>query len=128
MPVYDYKCASHGLFHDLATMENSARPARCPKCGGASPRVIMIPPAILDMAPDKKAAGNRNEKARHEPLVSATDSRQEARERERHRHDNRLKGCGCHTEREQSALKQQVVLLPDGSKVFPSQRPWMISH
>ena len=27
MPLYDYKCPDHGLFHDLATMADSARPA-----------------------------------------------------------------------------------------------------
>jgi putative FmdB family regulatory protein len=125
MPVYDYKCASHGVFHELATMENAGKPAPCPKCGASSARIIMIPPAILDMSPAAKSAQGRNEKARHEPVVSSVDSRAEAAERASHKHRS---GCGCSDHGSQSALKQQVVFLPDGSKVFPSQRPWMISH
>jgi putative regulatory protein, FmdB family len=128
MPVYDYKCASHGLFHELATMEDSAKPAPCPQCGAASGRVIMVAPEVLDMAPERKAALSRNEKARHQPLISTTDSREEARARANHGGHKHHRGCGCSAEASQSSLKQQVVYLPDGSKVFPSQRPWMISH
>lgn len=41
MPVYDYKCREHGLFHTLATMEDAAKPAQCPTCKAMSPRVIV---------------------------------------------------------------------------------------
>jgi len=125
MPVYDYKCQDHGLFYELATLDASSMPCACPQCGTMSPRVIVMAPAVLDMAAEKRAAIARNEKARHEPRISTTDSRQEEQERNAHRHG---KGCGCHQHGDSSALRQQVVLLPDGSKVFPSQRPWMISH
>jgi putative FmdB family regulatory protein len=126
MPVYDYKCQEHGLFYELAEMANSSMPASCPQCGTASARVILMAPAILDMAAETRAAISRNEKARHEPSMSTADSRQEQQERKaHHRHG---KGCGCHSHGEQSPLRQQVVLLADGSKTFPSQRPWMISH
>ena len=126
MPVYDYKCRQHGLFNELAAMENAANPAPCPTCGAMSGRVILVPPQIRDMAPDKRAAMDRNERARHEPQISTSSSRAAAREEARHVHHS---GCGCSSSgKEQSALRQQVVLLPDGSKVFPSQRPWMISH
>ena len=43
MPVYDYKCREHGLFHTLATMEDAAKPAECPTCKALSPRVIVLP-------------------------------------------------------------------------------------
>jgi putative FmdB family regulatory protein len=133
MPVYDYKCAEHGLFHELATMEDASKPCACPQCGKASARVVMIPPSVLTMAPAKKASMERNEEAKHQPIISTVDSRAEAADRaafvakKQHHHG---KGCGCSHEHapENSALKQQVVYLPDGSKVFPSQRPWMISH
>jgi len=128
MPVYDYKCASHGLFHELATMADSAKPAPCPQCGGASGRVIMVPPEVMDMAPQRKEAASRNEKSRHQPIISTTDSREEARDRANHPKHKHHRGCGCSSEASNSSLKQQVVYLPDGSKVFPSQRPWMISH
>lgn len=142
MPVYDYKCTEHGLFHELATMADAGQPKACPKCGKASARVIMIPPEVLAMAPDQRAAMAHNEEARHQPIISSVDSRAEAADRAAfaqrkdssnvsrragHQHG---RGCcgGAEHAGETSALKQQVVFLPDGSKVFPSQRPWMISH
>lgn len=127
MPVYDYKCAEHGLFHELASMDKAAEPCQCPQCGSMSPRVIMIPPEILANAPGSKAM-EKNEKAQHQPIISSVDSRQEAAERKAHAHKHgKSCGCGSH-ETNKGSLKQQVVYLPDGSKVFPSQRPWMISH
>ncbi|ARU56447.1 FmdB family regulatory protein [Oleiphilus messinensis] len=139
MPVYDYKCREHGLFHELATLEGSAQPCACPLCGVPSPRVIMIPPQVLAMAPEQRRARAVQEKAKHEPIVSTLDSRAEAsdkadfyrRKEATGSHGRQQPGqCGCSHEHrsDQSSLKQQVVFLPDGSKIFPSQRPWMISH
>lgn len=138
MPVYDYKCPKHGLFHELATMAQAGDPCACPKCGTHSPRVIMIPPEVLAMAPERRKMMATNEKAVNEPIISTLDSRAEAAERRQHaiknagkkQHGSHHQGCGCHSEHrgDRSQLKQQVVYLPDGSKVFPSQRPWMISH
>lgn len=135
MPVYDYKCPDHGVFHELATLAQSGDPCGCPKCGKLSPRVVMIPPEVLAMAPNRRKAEARNEKANHEPIISTRDSRAEAADKEIYYRKQaasgkRHKGCGCNHEHktDRSQLKQQVVYLPDGSKVFPSQRPWMISH
>ncbi|MCG8312443.1 MAG: zinc ribbon domain-containing protein [Pseudomonadales bacterium] len=138
MPVYDYKCKEHGLFHELATLDKSGEPCPCPRCGALSSRVIMIPPEILAMAPNQRNVQQRKEKAQHEPIISTVDSRAEAEDRHQHamKRQQHKQGhvhghsCGCSHEHktDRSALKQQVVLLPDGSKVFPSQRPWMISH
>lgn len=133
MPVYDYKCAEHGVFHELAAVEQGDKPCACPSCGKLSARVIMIPPEILAMAPAKRSAMDKNEAATHQPIISTLDSRAEASERKAfaekkgHQHG---RGCGCSHENasDTSALKKQVIFLPDGSKVFPSQRPWMISH
>ena len=133
MPVYDYKCAEHGVFHELATIEQGGKPCACPTCGKLSARVLMIPPEVLAMSPAKRASMDRNEEAKHRPIISSVDSRAEAAERkafnQKHGHTHK-KGCGCSHENasDQSALKKQVIFLPDGSKVFPSQRPWMISH
>jgi len=131
MPLYDYKCPKHGLFHGLQAMEKSAEPCKCPQCGTLSARIIMISPEIIKMAPNQKKAMEKNEKALHEPIFSTEDSRAEAAEKvafakqKGHKHGS----CGCSEHKpEYSALKQQVIFLPDGSKVFPSQRPWMISH
>lgn len=120
MPLYDYKCKEHGLFHALNTMDRAGEPIACPHCGQPSARIIMIPPEVLAMAPDKRKAMERNERARHEPISS--------KEQEPiitgHKHD---KCCGGHKHKT-SALSQKAILLADGSKIFPSQRPWMISH
>lgn len=119
MPVYDYKCAEHGLFHELASMDDAALPAPCPQCQQASPRVIMIAPQIVDMAPEKRQAHSRNERAAHEPVVH------DAERRAQHRHGP---DCGCGSANDPGAKRSKAVLLADGSKIFPSQRPWMISH
>ena len=117
MPVYDYKCPEHGVFNELATMDDHDQPVACPHCQTLSPRVIMMPPHILDMSPKKKQAIEKNEKARHEPQHSTVDSRAENAEMLKH-------GCGCKHEKRPS----KMMYTADGSKIFPSMRPWMISH
>ena len=117
MPVYDYKCAEHGVFYELATIDDHAEPAACPQCSQLSPRVIVMAPHILDMAREKKQAIERNETARHEPHISTTDSRAENADRLKH-------GCGCEHKKRSSKL----MYTADGNKMFPSMRPWMISH
>nr|WP_269144429.1 FmdB family zinc ribbon protein [Methylicorpusculum oleiharenae] len=124
VPVYDYKCSDHGVFHDLATMDQAGMPCACPRCGKPSARVILIAPQVLAMAPAKRKIIETNEKAKHEPRLSTPDAREETALRHQHG-----KSCGCNIKHpDRSDLSQQVVFMPDGSKVFPSQRPWMISH
>lgn len=110
MPLYDYKCRDHGLFHQLVPMSASGDTAPCPECGVQSARVILVAPAILDMAPAKRRALERNERAAHEPRQGNHDS-------------ERDQGC-CHHARH----KPKVFYTPEGNKMFPSARPWMISH
>ena len=117
MPVYDYKCPEHGIFHELAMLRDHANPAACPTCQALSPRIIIMTPEILDMAPEKKKAMAINEAARHEPHHSTADTRAENAERLKH-------GCGCKHEKRSSKL----FYTAEGNKMFPSMRPWMISH
>lgn len=124
MPVYDYKCDQHGLFHELETMERAAMPAPCPVCQKLSRRVIAIPSKVVQMAPERLKAMERNEKAAHEPRILTPDSA--------HEHHNKGQ-CGCHGKSghrhdTHDSLKQQVIYTANGEKMFPSQRPWMISH
>ncbi len=132
MPLYDYKCREHGLFHELATMDRAALPCACPQCGKPSARVLMIPPEVLRMAPKRRQVQARNEQAAHAPRLSTTDSRADLAARQRHEMNKRSCACPGHQAEagnpDRSALRQQAIYLPDGSKVFPSQRPWMISH
>ncbi|QSP95489.1 zinc ribbon domain-containing protein [Marinobacter salinisoli] len=117
MPLYDYKCRDHGLFQKLGTMAEAALPAECPECQQQSARVIVLPPEILAMAPEQRQAAERNEKARHEPIISTADQREHDAE---HR-----QACGC---QKRSASKPMMFYTADGKKMFPSMRPWMISH
>ena len=117
MPVYDYKCPEHGIFHELATLEDHDKPSVCPQCQSLSPRIIMMAPQILDMAPERRKAIERNEVARHEPQHSTPDTRAENAEKLKY-------GCGCQHEKRTSKL----FYTAEGNKMFPSMRPWMISH
>jgi len=117
MPVYDYKCTEHGVFNDLATMEDAATPAPCPSCGQLSGRVIMLAPEFLDMDPQKRNAVATNEKAQHQPVISTSERRE---------HDQQHKnGCGCN---KRKPGKSKLMYTATGEKMFPSARPWMISH
>ncbi|MFT7561089.1 MAG: putative FmdB family regulatory protein [Flavobacteriales bacterium] len=116
MPVYDYKCKEHGVFNDLASMQESDKPCACPICSKLSPRIIRIAPTILDMAPEKRRAHETNEKSQHEPVFSNVDKRENDSQ-----HKN---GCGC----EQNLRKSNLIYTGKGEKMFPSMRPWMISH
>ena len=119
MPVYDYKCREHGLFNTLATMADSAKPVECPTCRALSPRVIVLPPEIAAMNAADRAAQDRNEKSRHEPVFSTADQRAHDKEHNR--------ACGCGSAKHGNG-KAMLFYTADGKKMFPSMRPWMISH
>lgn len=113
MPFYDYRCREHGLFERLASVAECAEAGPCPRCGVLAVRVITAPPALLDMAPERREAFARNERSRHEPRLHAVGEEDS---------DHR---CG---DDPGSVVERRAILLADGSKVFPSQRPWMIGH
>ncbi len=117
MPMYHYKCPTHGVFEELQMAEKAAQPIECPHCKALSPRVIAISPAVLGMDPAKRKAMAKNEKSQHEPLVSTASHRE-------HQHEHGP-GCGCCSSKPR---KSKTVYLGDGSKTFPADRPWMISH
>jgi putative FmdB family regulatory protein len=117
MPVYDYKCKDHGVFYELASIDDAANPALCPSCGIASARIIRIAPTILAMSPAARKAAATNERSQHEPVFSTKDRRQ---------HDDQHRtGCGCSA---QKPGKSKLLYTAQGDKMFPSMRPWMISH
>ena len=116
MPLYDYKCKQHGIFHELATFEDHDKPQPCPACGELSSRIILIAPEILAMPAEKRKAHATNEKSRHEPLRSTDEQR-------KHDHHH-SKSCGCGN----PLNKSKLMYTARGEKMFPSMRPWMISH
>jgi putative FmdB family regulatory protein len=115
MPLYDYKCSEHGLFHELVAMEDHAMPQPCPTCKAASGRIIIIPPDLLAMPETDRKANQINERNQHEPIKSTIESRDTKHGR----------CCGAEKENKRSG---KAIFLADGSKIFPSMRPWMISH
>jgi len=122
MPLYDYKCVTHGVFHELATIADSGNPGVCPQCGKLSGRVIMVAPELLAMKQQNREAHVRNEKATHEPILSTAEYRAEQQVRREHKQG---RNCGCG---HKPIRKSNLLFTADGKKMFPSMRPWMISH
>ncbi|MEE2911595.1 MAG: zinc ribbon domain-containing protein [Candidatus Poribacteria bacterium] len=114
MPLYEYKCREHGIFSELATLADSAHPTDCPQCGATSPRILTLSPRVVLALKEGVSikAIERNEKAQNEPEVSTVDRRQND--------DKHIIG--------KSIGKSKVIYTADGKKMFPSMRPWMISH
>jgi putative FmdB family regulatory protein len=121
MPLYDYKCKDHGVFHALATMEDAAHPQPCPVCSVKAARVILLSPTLFMRDANSRQADARNEKARFEPLVSTSAFRAEEKARHVHKHGD---NCCQH----KPIRKSMLFYTADGDKMFPSARPWMISH
>lgn len=112
MPVYEYLCEGCGRdFALMRPMAQSGQPQACPGCGGEAHRALLSAPAVAGMAAGQRRAHAINERSAHEPKSSAQSG---------HRHGP---GCGC-----ASAVSPATVRAGDGSKHFPSKRPWMISH
>ncbi len=116
MPVYDYKCQTHGLFYELASVADSDKPAACPTCGKSCPRVIILAPELFKMDKDVKEAHELNERNQHEPTFSTTERREDD--------EQHASGCGC----SKKLSRSKLMYTAQGDKMFPSMRPWMISH
>jgi putative FmdB family regulatory protein len=109
MPLYDYECAVCGAFEAMCSMAQRDATAYCPECGSVAARVVSLPAYSL-MEASARTAHATNERARHEPKRASA-----------HVHGP---GCGCSN----TTSNKTTVKAADGSKAFPSKRPWMISH
>jgi putative FmdB family regulatory protein len=116
MPVYDYLCRDCGPFSETRPMAQYEDPCDCPGCGTSSERVMLTVPNIFSMSAARRTAFATNEKSAHAPKVSTKD------ERAAKAHGA---GCSCCSGKKG---KSSAVYAADGSKTFPSKRPWMISH
>ncbi|MEP4033230.1 zinc ribbon domain-containing protein [Roseibium polysiphoniae] len=124
MPVYDYICESCGPITALRPMSAHADPICCPACKQEAPRAFLQAPHMSGLSSDRRSAFERNEKSQHAPQVSTRDSREsDARDSRKRRHPI---GCACCSGG--STARSRAVFTADGAKVFPSKRPWMISH
>src|SRR4051794_22291004 len=114
MPTYDYACTGCGEFDAIRSIARRDEPADCPRCGEASARVLVSAPQLACMDGVARTAHATNERAQHAPRSS----------REGYGRLKHPSGCGCCS----GSKRSTTVKAADGSKAFPSKRPWMISH
>lgn len=110
MPVYDYQCDACGPFEAFQSMSRFAEPCDCPACGDPAPRVMLTAPNVSFVTGATRKAHATNERSADSPKTT-------------HSHGP---NCGCCSGGKKVGSK--TLLRPDGSKSFPSKRPWMISH
>jgi putative FmdB family regulatory protein len=111
MPVYEYLCTKCSPFTVIRPMAECDLPSDCPTCGSSAPRVILTAPHCSTMPTATRLAHATNERSAHAPrsLVSLKAS-----------HGT---GCACCSGKSRMTKRGK-----DGSKSFPTSRPWMISH
>ncbi|MEO5793458.1 MAG: zinc ribbon domain-containing protein [Rhodoferax sp.] len=114
MPTYDYQCSDCGGFDARRSVSERDDPIACPDCGAASVRAMSAAPRLALMADGTRRAIAVNERAAHEPKRSGDYARL------KHGSD-----CGCCST---PGKRGATMTGANGNKVFPSKRPWMISH
>ena len=117
MPTYDYACPDCGGFEAFRSLAQRNDPANCHDCGTGSPRVFISAPRLACLDSSTRIAMDTNERARHAPM-----NNKEYGAYQRLKHPS---GCGCCSP---SSRKTTTVTAANGSKMFPTKRPWMISH
>ncbi|SNR83569.1 FmdB family zinc ribbon protein [Puniceibacterium sediminis] len=110
MPFYDYWCDDCGPFTAYASLKDYAEPCGCPDCASVAPRVLINAPRLAGMSSERRKAFETNEQSADSPKRTSTHG----------------PGCGCCSGG--SKVGSKTLVRPDGSKSFPTKRPWMISH
>lgn len=110
MPFYDYWCDECGPFTGFASLADYNEPCGCPECAQQAPRVLITAPRVSGLNSQRRRAFETNERSADSPKRASTHG----------------PGCGCCSGGQKVGSK--TLLRPDGSKSFPSKRPWMISH
>lgn len=123
MPTYDYDCAGCGGFEAFRSLALRNDPAVCPDCGKASPRVFVSAPRLACLDSSTRTAMDANERARHAPMNS-----QEYSAYKRLTHPSGCGCCGAASSSSGAGKRGATVTGANGNKMFPSKRPWMISH
>jgi putative FmdB family regulatory protein len=111
MPAYDYGCPACGTFTAFRPMAEYQEPHPCPGCGEPAERVLLRMPAFASMDAGQRTAMATNERSANAPRRFAASS-------------GHGPGCGCCS----GAASKRARVGNDGSKSFPTARPWMISH
>lgn len=112
MPNYDYMCDTCGPFTGFAAMADFDKPCACPACGDPARRALFTAPKLAVVGSGLRRAHETNERAAHEPKSTKKHG----------------PGCGCCSGAGGAKKPSRTLHRPDGSKSFPSARPWMISH
>jgi putative FmdB family regulatory protein len=112
MPVYEYLCKDCGPFTDIRPMADYELPSACPDCGASAPRVMLTAPRCQIMSPRSRLAHATNERSAHAPRALSSSK------------DAHGAGCACCS----ASASRMVRRGKDGTKSFPTTRPWMISH
>lgn len=110
MPLYEFWCGTHGVLAALRPMADFAKPCACPDCGADAPRVLITPPRLAAADRGRIRAQAVNERAAEIPK----------------RLSEHGPGCACCASGAKPA--RPALTRPDGSRSFPSARPWMFSH
>ena len=114
MPVYEYLCTDCGPVERVCAIADRERPVECQGCGSRLQRLIATPPQLGSTRRTALQASARNERSQHQPGLAS--------QRESH-----PAGCGC-CGGSRAGTRSSTRTGADGSKAFPSARPWMISH
>lgn len=110
MPLYEYMCDACGPFEEIAPISRFSDPCDCPDCGATSPRVLLSVPRLATLSNGTRRAHETNERSADSPKRSSHGP-----------------GCGC-CGGSSKKKNSKTLYRPDGSKSFPTKRPWMISH
>ena len=114
MPVYDYLCEACGPFSEMRPMAECEKPSECPHCGATAPRAYLTAPYYAGMSSELRVAHATNERSAHAPkTLSGMNPKK-----------THGAGCACCTGKSSRMTRRGK----DGSKSFPTSRPWMISH
>ena len=112
MPVYDYLCDDCGSFTEMRPMAECELSFECPSCGQDAPRAYLTAPRLSGMSAERRLAHATNERSANAPgALSRMDKSHGA-------------GCSCCSGKSSRMTRRGK----NGSKSFPTARPWMISH
>ena len=114
MPTYEYLCDDCGPFTEMRPMAECELPHDCRHCGEAAPRAYLTAPNFSGLSTERRLAHATNERSAHAPVSSASMGKSH--------------GAGCSCCSGKSGLSRKTLRRQDGSKSFPTSRPWMISH
>ncbi len=103
MPLYEYRCATHGEFTHQTDIANRNNVFHCPSCGSNTTRIISAP-ALSLMNDRNRNAWAKNEKSAHEPIHKKKHS------------------CGHDHSHNNSHKKTEYM------HASPGGRPWMLGH